>query len=108
MKYTGSQLAEVKPDEKLPGFFGKFIHTEDMTLAYWDIKKGSVLPEHTHMHTQIAQVISGEFAMTIGGEGHIYRAGNVVEIPGDVPHSGTALTDCIIHDIFLPVREDLK
>ncbi len=108
MKYAGTLLSDLDAIEKLPGFFGKFIHTGDMTLAYWDIKKGSVLPEHAHMHTQIAQVVSGEFAMKIDGEAHLFRAGNVVEIPGDVPHSGTALTDCVIHDIFLPAREDLK
>ena len=108
MKYDGILLTDLEAIEKLPGFYGRFIHTDDMTLAYWDIKKGSVLPEHAHMHTQIAQVISGQFAMIIGGEEHVYQAGNVVEIPGDVPHSGIALTDCVIYDIFIPVREDLK
>ena len=108
MKYNGVLLSDIEEVEKMPGFFGKFVHTSDMTIAYWEINNGSELPEHAHMHTQIVQVISGQFIMTIGGEEHIYKAGNVVEIPGNVPHSGRALTDCIIHDIFLPARQDLK
>lgn len=106
MKYSGTTLSNLQGIEKFPGFTGKFIHTGDMTLAYWQIKEGSSLPEHSHMHTQVVQVISGKFAMQIGGEDHIYGAGSIVEIPGNVPHSGTAVTDCVIHDIFLPVRED--
>ena len=74
----------------------------------WQIKKGGELPAHAHHNKQIVQVFSGEFAMTIGGEDHVYTAGQVVEIPGNVAHSGKALTDCVIQDLFLPAREDLK
>lgn len=34
--------------EIVPGFNGRFLHTPNLTLAYWDIKAGSVLPEQPH------------------------------------------------------------
>ena len=102
------QLAELPSRELLPGFKGKFIHLENMTMAYWEIAKGSVLPEHSHVHEQTTNVISGELEMTIGGETKVLTAGQVGIMPGNVPHSGKALTDCVVIDVFSPVREDYR
>lgn len=108
MKYQGVNLSQLPDDEKMPGFTGKFVHTDDMTLAYWSISKGSELPEHHHPHKQIVQVVDGTFEMVIGGEAHTFGPGDVVEIDGNVPHSGKAITDCKINDIFLPARDDYR
>ncbi len=108
MKYNGTSLEHFESKELMPGFHGKFVHTDDMTLAYWKIDAGSVLPEHSHFHKQIVQVQEGVFEMTVGGETHRFQAGDVLEIPGDVVHSGRAITDCVIHDIFVPAREEYK
>ena len=106
--YEGTSLNQTPAKQIMPGFHGKFVHTDAMTLAYWTIDRGSILPEHSHHHTQIVQLIKGEFEMTVGNETHQFKSGDVLEIPGHVVHSGKALTDCVIHDIFLPVREDYK
>ena len=68
-----TSLKDLAARELIPGFNGKMIHTDDMTLAYWDIKAGSVLPEHAHFHKQIAQVISGEFELTVDGKAYRMR-----------------------------------
>ncbi len=90
------------------GFHARFVHTAGATLAYVRIEAGKTLPEHSHPHEQVTTVISGELAMTIGGESHTYRLGDVAVIPSNVLHSGTALTDCFVLDVFTPVREDFK
>ncbi|MBO3699580.1 cupin domain-containing protein [Roseivirga sp. E12] len=101
------QLENVKSKELLPGFSVKFVHTEKMTLAYWDIKAGSVLPEHSHHHEQVAaQVMSGEFELTLEGESKVMKAGDIAVIPSNAVHSGRAITDCQLLDVFSPVRED--
>lgn len=101
------QLSDIQSKELLPGFSVKFIHTEKMTLAYWDIKAGSVLPEHSHPHEQVAaQVISGAFELILEGESKVMKAGDVVVIPSNAVHSGKAITDCQLLDVFSPVRED--
>ena len=38
------------------------------TLAFWEVKKGSEIPEHFHIHEQTTQVTEGEFEMTVDGD----------------------------------------
>ncbi|RZL50677.1 MAG: cupin domain-containing protein [Pedobacter sp.] len=101
-------IQELPIVDVIPGFHGRFIHTEHSTLGFWEIDKGSVLPIHSHMHEQVTEVRLGEFELTIAGETKIYTPGMIAVIPPNVQHSGTALTDCKLLDIFLPVREDYK
>ena len=101
-------LSEINPREPMPGFLGKFVHSEFMTFAHWKIEKGAVLPEHSHSHEQVANVISGEFEITIDGQTHLLKSGSVAVIPPNAIHSGKALTPCHIIDAFYPVREDYR
>jgi quercetin dioxygenase-like cupin family protein len=94
--------------EVLPGFFGKFIHTENMTLAFWKISSGSILPEHSHIHEQVANITEGKFELTIEGTTRILIPGHIAIIPSGSKHSGKALTDCSILDVFTPKREDYQ
>lgn len=101
------QLKDIEQKELLTGFKSRMIHTEKMTLAYWEILAGSILPEHSHPHEQVAaQVISGEFELTLDGETKVMKAGDIAVIPSNVVHSGRAITDCELLDVFSPVRED--
>jgi quercetin dioxygenase-like cupin family protein len=79
-----------------------------MTLAYWDIDEGAVLPEHGHVHEQVAQVIEGEFSLTVEGQTARLGPGLVAVIPSGARHSGRALTRCRIIDAFSPVRDDYR
>ncbi len=94
--------------ELLPGFVGKFVHTDSMTIAHWEIKAGSILPLHDHVHEQVVNMIEGELEMTIGGETRVMKAGHTFAIASSVPHEGKALTDCKVIDVFTPAREDYK
>ncbi len=102
------QFSSIKAIEIMPGFRGKFIHTESMTLALWEIEKGSILPLHQHPHEQVSKLLKGQFEMTVNGEYQKAEIGELIIIPGNTNHEGKALTDCIIFDIFSPVREDYK
>src|SRR5580698_6034263 len=101
-------LSTIPPRETSPGYSGRFIHTAGMTLAWFDIKAGSVSPEHAHVHEQVSQVLEGEFQLTVAGEPVILKPGVVLVIPSNVRHSGLAITDCKLLDIFNPVREDFR
>ncbi len=92
--------------ELIPGFRGKFQHGANMTIVYWEIDEGSELPEHSHEHEQIATVYEGKFELTIDGSTKILEPGMVAVIPSNAIHSGKAVTNCKLTDVFSPVRED--
>ena len=94
--------------ELMPGFNGHFVHSERATLVYWDIDPDAILPEHSHPHEQIVNVLEGTFELVMEGASHILGPGDVLVIPGDVPHSGRAHTGGKIIDVFSPVREDYR
>ncbi len=101
-------LADLAQREPFPGYAGRFLHGAGMSVAHWTVKEGSGFPEHRHPHEQIAMVVEGRFEMTVAGETRVLDAGTVAVIPGGVPHSGRALTDCRLIDVFQPVREDYR
>lgn len=102
------KITDIKSKEVVPGITGHYEHGAGQTIGYIRIKKGAVLPEHSHPHEQITLILEGEFEMTIGGEKYLFTAGSVHVIPSNVPHSAVALTDCIAIDVFNPVREDYR
>tara|TARA_B110000914_G_scaffold208827_1_gene206607 strand:- start:4469 stop:4780 length:312 start_codon:yes stop_codon:yes gene_type:complete len=100
-------IKELKSNEIMPGFHGRIIHGADFTSVYWEVDKGSSLPEHNHINEQLMHVIEGKFEFTINGKIHLCDKGSTFQIPSNVPHSGKAITDCIIMDFFSPKRDDL-
>lgn len=101
-------LQDVSLREPIPGFKVHFVHSEKMTFAHWTIEAGALLPEHSHPHEQVANVIVGEFELTINGETKRLRPGAVGIIPSNAIHSGKAITACRVIDAFCPVREDYR
>jgi quercetin dioxygenase-like cupin family protein len=102
------RLDDIASREVLPGFLGKFIHSERMTFVYWEIQAGAELPEHAHEHEQVCHVLGGEFSLTVDGQTHMLTAGQVVVIPSMAVHSGRAVTGCRVMDTFQPVRDDYR
>ena len=102
------EIATIMPREVVDGYVAKFIHTENMTLAFWEVRAGAVMPLHHHTHEQTSQVLEGEFELTIDGNSTVFGPGFVAIIPSGVPHGGVAVTDCKLLDIFSPAREDYK
>ena len=101
-----NNLKDIKEREIIPGYKAKFVHSANMTFAYWDIEAGAVMPEHSHRHEQVANIIEGKFESRVGSESKILGQGEVAVIPPDTIHSGKAITKCKIIDVFYPRRED--
>ena len=108
MYNTFKNLKDIPGKELLPGFVGRLIHTDQISISIFEIKAGSVLPEHKHFHEQTSIVQEGEFEFTIDGKTKVVNKGDYICIAPDTPHSAKAITDCVIMDIFSPVREDYK
>ena len=103
MRYNWSAI-EV---EKLnPLLSRQVIHTDAMTIAQLWLGKGSVVPLHQHVNQQTTMVKSGALEFEMGGEKILLRAGDVLVIPPNLPHSVEALEDSTATDLFTPARED--
>ena len=84
----------------------KVIHSGQMTIARLHFRKDAVVPEHSHMNEQVANVERGALLFHIGGVDQVVGAGESLVIPPHVPHGVVALEDTVVTDIFTPRRED--
>jgi len=100
--------SEIPSRDLFPGVHARLIHTDKLTIAYVTLDKGAVVPEHSHPHEQIINVLEGTFEMMLDGKTKTVTAGYVGIAPSNVKHSVIAVTDGKILDVFSPVREDLK
>lgn len=83
-------------------------------LAYCDglmcventFQEGAIGALHSHPHTQITYVVSGEFAFTIDGETKTVKAGDTMLKTDGVIHGCTCLKAGVLLDIFTPMRSD--
>ncbi|WP_299111280.1 cupin domain-containing protein [uncultured Winogradskyella sp.] len=102
------RILDIEPREIIKGYNARFLHTDTLTIAFWEVEPNAELPMHNHVHEQVSQILEGEFEMTINGITKIHKPGSIVVIPSNVEHKGKAITACKILDIFSPVREDYK
>ncbi len=84
----------------------KIITGANEMIAHVLLKKGAVVPEHSHVSEQITYILEGALEFRIGAEELVVRAGQVLVIPSGVPHQAVALEDTLDLDIFSPIRHD--
>ena len=80
-----------------------------MMIAHIYLKKDGLVPKHRHENEQITYVLEGALRFTLGedeGQQIDVRAGEVLVIPSNVPHSALALEDTLDVDVFNPPRQD--
>ena len=100
------QLEATPAREVIASFRAKMLHAANMAFAFSDVPAGGILPEHHYPHEQVAIPLEGHFELTIDGETSVLVPGMMAVIPSNARHSGRALSDCRIHDVFYPIRED--
>jgi quercetin dioxygenase-like cupin family protein len=102
------EVENLPSKEIVSGYHARTVHTGTMTFVYWTVSAGCSMPMHSHLHEQVAHVLTGEFELTVGGETKVLEPGIVAVIPPHVQHGGRAVTDCLLLDVFYPEREDYK
>ena len=98
------------PRERVTDAIDRLLITGDgMMLAHVYLKKGAIVPQHSHHNEQLTYILEGALKFWIGAdksEEVIVRAGEVLHIPSNVPHEALALEDTLDVDIFNPPRQD--
>jgi len=82
------------------------VHGEKTLLCEFRIKKGKVLPSHSHPHEQTGYLVSGHMKFIIGDNVFDVEPGDSWCIPGDVEHAAEAFEDSMGVEVFSPVREE--
>jgi quercetin dioxygenase-like cupin family protein len=79
---------------------------DQVMLARVLLKKGCIVPLHSHVNEQLSYIIEGALKFFIDGKEIVVRAGEVLTIPPNMPHKAEALEDTVDLDIFNPPRAD--
>ena len=82
------------------------IHAANMTVARIHLLQGARVPEHRHPSEQITLLQQGRLRFTLDPEVCVLEAGEMLEIPPNVPHSVEVIEESVVVDVFAPVRED--
>lgn len=101
-------INDITNREIVPGFTGKYYHTDNLSIGWLDAKAGYTVPIHSHIHEQVSFVQEGKLLFTIEEKEFILEAGMAITIAPNLKHGATAVTDCKLIDVFNPVREDYK
>ena len=87
----------------------RLITGDRMMLAHVYLKKGCIVPKHSHENEQLTYILEGALKFWIGEDGAeeiTVRAGEVLLIPSHVPHKAEALEETLDVDVFSPPRQD--
>ncbi len=87
----------------------KMIWGERIMLSHVFLRKGSVVPLHQHDNEQFSYILEGSMRFWLekeGGDEIVVHAGDVMQLPSNVPHGAIALEDTLSLDVFSPPRQD--
>lgn len=98
------------PKERVSDLLDRRLITADrMMLSHVYLKKGCVVPQHSHGNEQLTYVLEGSLHFWIGENGEeevTVGPGEVLVIPSNVLHKAEAMEDTLDVDIFSPPRQD--
>jgi quercetin dioxygenase-like cupin family protein len=84
----------------------QFVVGQEIMLARVLLKKGCIVPEHSHHNEQVTYILDGALKFWIDGKEITVHAGEVLCIPANMPHKAEALEDTVDLDVFNPPRAD--
>jgi len=99
---------DLETDHPLEEVNRRRIFGEQAMLSEVRFRKGCHVPTHHHENEQFVCVISGCLRFGLGADDDpgrrdvVVRAGEVLVLPSNVPHSADALEKTLVLDIFSP------
>ncbi|HXW56785.1 MAG TPA: cupin domain-containing protein [Candidatus Cybelea sp.] len=93
-------------EELSPVISRNMVSGNDGTLARVVIKRGGIVPRHSHRSEQYTMILAGALKFIFDDGELVVRPGEVLLIPAHVPHAAEALEDTVDIDFFAPRRED--
>ncbi len=103
------RVSELPLEELGPHISRRLATGERSMIAHVYLKKGAVVPKHSHDNEQITYILDGALKFWLGddeAEEMVLRSGELLLIPSHLPHRAKALEDTVDVDIFTPPRQD--
>jgi quercetin dioxygenase-like cupin family protein len=99
-------LASIPAEAINPKMTRKLLWGERLMASVIEFKAGAVVPVHQHENEQLTHCLSGTMRFTFPDRELVLRGGEVLLIPGGVPHGAEMLEDTVEMDFFSPPRAD--
>lgn len=96
----------VELEELNPLFQRQFVVGQQIMVARVLMKKGCIVPMHSHHNEQFTYILEGALKFWVDGKEIVVHAGEVLTIPPHMPHQAEAMEDTVDLDIFNPPRAD--
>ena len=84
----------------------QFVVGRDIMVARVLMKKGCIIPLHSHHNEQFTYILEGALKFWVDGKEIVVNAGEVLTIPPHMPHQAEAMADTVDLDVFNPPRAD--
>lgn len=101
---TSWDLIESEP--MLAGLNRQMLNGEKISLARMHFEPGTKVPRHQHPNEQITIIAAGKMLLTLDDGEITLDKGEMILIPGNVPHGAMAIEETESIEIFAPRRED--
>ena len=96
----------IEREQMSPSLVRQYVSAEKTTIARVELKKGCVVPEHSHENEQICYVMQGALKFRMPDSEYVVRAGELLVIPPNLPHEAEAVEESVVFDFFSPARAD--
>ena len=102
------RFPELPADRPMELLERRRVHGEHITVAQILLKKGCKVPLHHHENEQFSMIVLGCLRFEIGAEGSpgrrelVLLPGELLHLPGNVPHSAYAEEETLVLDLFSP------
>jgi quercetin dioxygenase-like cupin family protein len=96
----------VQKKEVTPGIVRQFVSGARVSVAKFSLARGTAVPSHAHENEQVSYVVRGALKFRFSDRDVMVRDGEVIVIPGNVPHGVDVVEDSEAIDVFTPVRQD--
>jgi quercetin dioxygenase-like cupin family protein len=98
-------LNRLQSVETLKDVFMSSVQTENLTVAYTDMKAGTEIPLHHHLEEAVDIILEGILEIQIGEKSDTISPGMISIVPSNMLHWAKAITDCKVVTVFYPQRK---
>src|ERR1700730_18017853 len=89
------RLADMPTEHLNPLLDRQFVAGEKSMLARLRLRKGCIVPLHRQENEQIKYILEGALKFSLQGKEVVVRAGEILVIPSNGPHSAEAIEDTV-------------